>query len=187
MLTKTKIIFSVWCCMLIIGLFPNTARSGEGLAAGSNLPEFKLNALESKKEIKYLGAVTAQPFSVKDLDCQLIVLEIIGVYCPQCHIQHPLFNKLFHRIRKDSEISEKVKMFSIAAGGNPTEIAYVKKEYRIPFPIIEDPKFEIHKLLGEPRTPFTMLVTKEGKIAFAHLGVVPDIDKFFGQIKKLAQ
>lgn len=187
MFGKTRIIFSVWCCVLAMVFFPVPALSKEAPVVGSDIPGFQLKALESEKEIKYLGAVAAQSFSIRDLDCQLVLVEIIGVYCPQCHIQHPLFNKLFHRIRKDPGISNKVKMLGIAAGGNPTEISYVKKQYRISFPIIADPKFEIHKSLGEPRTPFTMLVTKQGKIVFAHLGVIKDIDKFFQQIKKLVQ
>jgi hypothetical protein len=99
----------------------------------------------------------------------------------------PYFNKLFYRIKKVPEIYQKTKMLAIAVGASLLEVEYFKKEHRIPYPVIKDPKFEIHKLLGEPRTPFIMLVTREKKVMFAHFGVIKEIDKLFLKIKKLVQ
>ena len=115
------------------------------------------------------------------------MVEIVGVYCPQCHIQFPRFNALYHRIMKQPELKEKVKVFAVAVGANPTEIAYLKKEFRIPYPVLQDPKFAIHKLLGEPRTPFTMLVARNKEVLFAHMGTMEDMDKLFLKIKSLVK
>jgi len=187
-LDKIKwMIFRLWIYVLILGLLPISALSGSIPVAGSYLPEFQLEAPSSQKDRAYLGIEGVEPFFVNQLNCQLIMIEIVGVYCPQCHIQMPLFNKLFYRIKRDADMYKKTRMLAIVVGANPTETAYFKKENRIPYPVIKDPKFEIHKLLGEPRTPFIMLVSKDKKVLFAHLGIIKDIDKFFQQIKKFLQ
>ncbi len=180
-------IFPLWSYVLIAGFGPVSALSGNIPVAGSYLPEFQLEAPSSENERAYLGIEGAETFSINQLNCQLILIEIVRVYCPQCHIQMPLFNKLFYRIKRDADMYKKTKMLVVAVGANPIETAYFKKEHQIPYPVIKDPKFEIHKLLGEPRTPFVMLVSRDKKVVFAHLGIIRDIDKFFLQIKKSVQ
>lgn len=173
----------LWICIWVLTLCPKFARAGDLPAVGSDLPEFQLETPKSEEERAYLGIRANPSFSIAQLKGELVLIEIIGVYCPRCHRQHPLFNKLFFRIKKNTEMYDKTKMMGIAVGANPIEVAYLKKEYRIPYPVIVDPNFQVHKVLGEPRTPFTMLVSKEKKVVFAHLGVIEDIDRFFLQIK----
>jgi len=180
-------IFPLWICALLVGFPPISAHSGSIPVAGSHLPEFQLEAPSSEKDRAYLGIGTVETFSINQPDCELIMLEIVGVYCPQCHIQMPLFNKLFYRIKRDTDMYKKTKMLAVAVGANPMETAYFKKQHHIPYPVIKDPEFEIHKLLGEPRTPFIMLVSTDKKVLFAHLGIIKDIDKFFLQIKNFVQ
>ena len=182
-----RVFHPLWICALILGFCPVPALSGTLPSEGSLLPQILLCAPESQKDRGYLGIGDVTTFSISQIDSPYTLIEIMGVYCPQCHEQAPLFNKLFYRIKKNSKIAKKVKMMAVAIGANPIEVSYVKKEFHIPFPIIRDPHFEIHKVLGEPRTPFTMLVTREGKVLFAHLGVIDDIDKFLLQIGKLTQ
>jgi hypothetical protein len=176
-------IFPLWIFFSMLSLPPVTF-SGDIPAAGSTLPKFQLQAPESDKDREYLGIGNVETFAISQINCLLVLIEIVGVYCPQCHVQAPLFNKLFYRIKKNSDVYKKTKMIAVAAGANPMEATYLRKEFRLPFPVITDPKFQIHKVLREPRTPFTMLVTKEEKVVFAHLGVIKDIDKFLRQIKK---
>ncbi len=180
-------IFPIWIYVLILGFRPISALSGSIPVVGSYLPEFQLEAPSSEKDMAYLGIDAGETFSINQLNCQLVLIEIVGVYCPQCHIQMPLFNKLFYRIKRDAEMFKKSRILAVAVGANPIEIAYFKEKHHIPYPVIKDPEFEIHKLLGEPRTPFIMLVSSDKKVLFAHLGIIKDIDRFFLQIKRLAQ
>ena len=156
-------------------------------AVDSSLPKllFKTPALEEDRS--YLGIGSAETFSIDQINYDLLLIEVIGVYCPQCQVQAPLFNDLFSRIRKRSDTSERIKMLAIAAGANPTEVSYLKKQFKIPYPVIRDPGFEIHKLLGEPKTPFIMIVTKSEKVIFAHLGIIKNIDTFYLQIQNFLQ
>ncbi|MFH1349435.1 MAG: TlpA disulfide reductase family protein [Pseudomonadota bacterium] len=182
-----EVIFSLWTILLILVLFPVPLLSGSIPAVNSYLPEFLLVAPSSEIERTYLGIPPSGTFTISQVDCELLMIEIVGVYCPKCHTQMPLFNKLFHRINKDAALSKKVRIIAIAVGASPTELDYFKKEYRIPYPVFMDPEFKVHKLLGEPRTPFTMVILKNGKVVFAHLGVIQDMDQYLLQITNLLQ
>lgn len=143
---------------------------------GDILPPMELQAPSSEKEMAYLG-ITGQTFRLGDIPCKLLLLEVIGVYCPACYRQAPLFNTLFNRIEK-GKLEGQVKMVAVAAGGSVPELQYLKEQGLYYFPVAPDPSFTAHKLLGEPRTPFTLLVNPQGKVLHTHLGVVEDIDAF---------
>jgi peroxiredoxin len=114
----------------------------------------------------------------------LVLVEIIGVYCPQCYQQAPHFNTLFNRLEK-GKLKDQVKMLAIAAGGNIHEIKYLYEQVQYNFPVAPDPHFEIHKLLGEPRTPFTLLVDPHGKVLYTHMGVIENLDALLKLINEL--
>ncbi len=141
----------------------------------------------AREENRYLGIRHGEKFSLAQVDSRLVLIEIIGVYCPVCHTQAPLFNQLFQKIQKDFPLAEKVKMLGIAVGATAMEVTFLKQELGISFPVIKDPNFIIHKKLGEPKTPLTMLVSKDGKVVFIHQGAVEDIESFLLLIKKLIQ
>jgi hypothetical protein len=52
---------------------------------------------------------------------------------------------------------------------------------------VPDPKFDFHKLVGEPRTPFILLIGPNGKVLYTHLGVIEDVEPFLKVITDLAR
>jgi len=171
--------------ILLFLTYPLLTLAGNLPAVDSVLPNFTITSPTLEKEKDYLNIETNKTFTIDQVDCKLLLIEIIGVYCPQCHIQLPRSRKLFFRIKKDSVISKQVKMIAIAVGANSNETAYLKNHLKIPYPVLTDQKFEIHKLIGEPRTPFMMIVTEDKKIKYVHLGVIKDMNKFFFKIRSL--
>jgi peroxiredoxin len=169
--------FIVWNLLL------SPAWDGNLPTAGSSLPPLLLEPPASKEECRYLGIGPKEKFSLAKVDSRIMLIEIIGVYCPVCHSQAPQFNQLFHRIQKESTLAKQVKMLAVAVGATPMEVSYLKQEFRIPFPIIKDPDFSIHKLLGEPKTPFTMIIHNDGKVIFAHQGALENFESLLLQIK----
>lgn len=153
---------------------------------GSQLPALHLDAPAILKDRNYLGIPEQRQFELTDVKAGLIMLEVIGVYCPQCHKQRPHINRLFHRVQKDAELAGKIKFIGIAAGATPMEVAYLVKETNIPYPIVTDEKFAAHQLLGNPRTPFNMVVTRQGRVLWAHLGIIEDMNGFLATLKQLA-
>ncbi len=164
------VIASLWLLALPL-------RAAELPRKGDILPAFALQAPADAKEKGYLG-LRQETFRLAEVPCELLLLEVLGVYCPQCYQQAPLFNTLFKRIEK-GKLRGRVKMLGLAAGGNPTEIAYLHQQGQYTFPVVADVDFAVHKLLGEPRTPFTLLIDAKGRVLHTHLGVIEDIDALY--------
>lgn len=149
---------------------------------GGTLPSFKLPSPASESDRTYLG-LKAPDFTLKEIEGQLLIVEIIGVYCPFCYEQAPLFSKLYARLNRKN-LSGKVKMLAIAAGGTTQEAEYLRKNGSYEFPVVQDESFAVHKLLGEPRTPYTFLVSRDGKVLYAHPNILEDIDGFLQMIEE---
>ena len=180
-----QLLLILWIFAILMADGSAPAISGTLPEKGSVLPEFSMTAPEAEGERNYLGIGNDPEFTFDKIKAEIVVLEIVGVYCPICHKQFPKMTQFFSRIEKDKVLSEKVRIVSIAAGNTDKEVAYLKKQFKLNYPVISDPKFDIHKALGEPKTPFTMLVTKDRKVVYTHLGMITDFDKFFSQIKEL--
>jgi len=152
---------------------------------GSVLPPLRFSVPFLSEDQEYL-TVKPPTFTIEDVACKVLLVEVIGVYCPACYQQLPLFNTLVDRIRKGS-LRNKVKMMAVAAGGTVMEVEFLRKDGQYRYPIVHDEKFTIHRALGEPRTPFTMLVNKNGRVLYSHVGVISDIDDFYASIKTLVE
>lgn len=155
-------------------------------AEGERLPDLLLEAPTDPKLAAELGVTAGKPFGLGDLGAELVLLEVIGVYCPQCHRQLPGFNSLVGRLNK-AGLWGKVVMLGLAAGGTPMEVDYLRAKGGYAFPVVPDPDYQAHKALNEPQTPFTMLVDKDGVVRFAHLGVIEDVNALFARIRELAR
>lgn len=155
-------------------------------AEGDILPGFSLDPPGDPRVAAELGVPADKPFGLGDLKADLVLFEVLGVYCPQCHRQLPGFNSLAGRLRK-AGLGGRVAMLGLAAGGTTMEVGYLRTKGGYAFPVVPDPDFRVHKVLGEPQTPFTMLVDKTGKVHFAHLGVIENTDALFARIRELTR
>lgn len=172
-------------CILTCLVLPLRAACEDLPAAGDILPEYSFPVPENAKDVAYLGLEGMETFKLSDVAAPYMVVEIVGVYCSQCRLQLTGFNKLIKRLRR-ADMSSKVKMLAIGAGATPEEVRYIRKaDYR--FPVVRDQDYAFHKMINEPQTPFTMLVSREGKVLYAHLGVIHDTDGFLEDIQRMTQ
>jgi peroxiredoxin len=143
-------------------------------------PELIFKQRLSKEEQTYLGIPRKTNFSFKEIRGSLILIEFMSTYCVSCQRQASIFNEVYTRIEKDPKLKGKVKMIGIAAGNNLKEVENFKKEYKVPYPILADPKFDAHIAVGSPRTPFFLWVRRDaqgkGIVVSTHLGLI-DSDK----------
>ena len=147
---------------------------------GTMLSGFRLPAPGNSRDREYLG-LKGDSFDLPDLECRVSIIEILAVYCPLCHQQLPAFNKLFARLNR-KDLSRKVKMFGVAIGATEAEVEFLRSDASFEYPVVQDEQFTIHKMLGEPKTPFTMVVTAERNVIYAHQGVIDDIDTLYNTI-----
>lgn len=166
--------------LVLAGVFPAKA---EPLGPGASIAQIRFTAPHVAEDAAALGVQPGASFSVQDLGGDLVLLEVIGVYCPQCHKQAPGYNTLYGRLNK-GKTRGRVTMFAVAAGGTDLEVAQARTSlYR--FPVVSDPDYVLHKALGEPLTPYTIICRSDGTIVWAHLGVVEDVNELYGRIREL--
>ncbi|MBU1230535.1 MAG: TlpA family protein disulfide reductase [Proteobacteria bacterium] len=150
---------------------------------GQTLPALSLKAPSFAQDAQELGVAGKKTFRLKDLKAKVIVLEVIGVYCAECAKQVRAFNALYARLARRIQAGE-VLMLGLAAGGTDMEVQSLRQNGIYKYPLVADEHYKNHKLLHEPKTPFTMLVTPAGKVLFAHLGVDEDVEAMLARIKE---
>jgi len=189
-MTKGKTIFAIWIASVFVSLFPGPAR-GETKPVGFAIPfpDLTFTQTLSEEDQTYLG-IKQKSFSIKEIRGNLILLEFISIYCTSCQRQAPIFNELYSSIEKDARLRGKVKMVGIAAGNGVHEVEVYKKTYEIPYPILADPKFDAHTVVGSPRTPFVIWVRKDaqrrGIVVSTHLGFM-DLEDLVGETRAVLQ
>jgi peroxiredoxin len=115
----------------------------------------------------------------------------MNTYCVSCQRQAPIFNEVFSSIEKDSKLRGKVKMIGIAAGNTLPEVEIFKKEFKIPYPLLSDSKFDVHTTVGSPRTPFMIWVRKEAQgksvVVSTHLGLIDSVKIVLDETRAVLQ
>lgn len=154
----------------------------EPLKAGERIVGLEMLAPADPAAQEHLVVTGKSTFTLADLKADLVFLEVIGVYCAQCVKQAPGFKNLYGRLNK-GKLKGRVAMLGLAAGGTEVEVRKLLATGQYLFPVVGDPDYVGHKVLGEPLTPYTMICRPDGSILYTHLGVIEDIDGLYQQIK----
>jgi len=154
-------------------------------------PELTFKQILSREDQTYLGVQRKTSFSFREIRGNLILVELMSTYCVSCQRQAPIFNEVFSSIEKDAQLRGKVKMIGIAAGNTLQEVEIFKKEYKIPYPLFSDSKFDVHTTVGSPRTPFMIWVRKEAQgksvVVSTHLGLIDSVKSVLDETRAVLQ
>lgn len=158
------------------------------IQAGDPFPETPLLTPGDIQARQYLGLGQDQFFTLNDIKADLVLVEVLSVHCPTCQRQAQAYNELFESIRQNPDIKDRIKMIGVGAGNNAAEIDYFKRNYDVPFPIIPDPRFNLHEAIGGSRTPFTIYVRHipeepSGIVVDTHLGENDQIDRLLNELE----
>ncbi|MEW5771901.1 MAG: TlpA disulfide reductase family protein [Thermodesulfobacteriota bacterium] len=170
--------------VVLLGAVP-PAPAADPPKAGDTLPVLALPAPDNPAHRAWLGIGGKAAFGIADVAADLVLIEIVGVYCPICYEQAPALRKLHARLARDPAFKGRVKLVAVAVGATPEELAFARKEHKADYPLVADPDFANHKLLGEPKTPFTLLVRRDGAVVLTHLGKIEDESEFAAKIRGL--
>ena len=103
-----------WRIGLIVAMFLLTVLFGgyadkiqskeiELIGPGEPFPQVPMQVPAEPAERKYLGLSERGTFTLKEIKTDLVLVEIISVYCPSCQRQMPVYNKLFNLIENDRQ------------------------------------------------------------------------------------
>ncbi len=130
----------------------------------------------------YLGLKNPGEFSLKDIQADYVLVEILNANCPYCMEQAATLNRLYHLVEA-SEFKDRIKFIGVVSNSNP-EVARWKSAYKVPFPLIADPEWvignDIFKITG---TPTTVVLDKQGKVIILHDGLFADSNKAFRDLR----
>jgi peroxiredoxin len=174
-----SIIFLIVVCPIAWGSTPP--------AVGGVLPDFTLTAPKDGAERDYLGlSFFNRSFRIPDLKAQVVIIEIFSMYCPYCQAEAPNVNQLYDKIQADPALKSKVKVIGIGVGNSSFEVNIFKNKYHILFPLFTDGDFKIHKLMGEVRTPYFIVIRLKGngshQVIFSRLGTMGQVDQFLADV-----
>ncbi|MFC1515877.1 peroxiredoxin family protein [Thermodesulfobacteriota bacterium] len=173
--------------LMAVQVLANTAPP----ATGDTLPEITLSVPQDPDLQKYLGVTGKKTFTIPQLNAEVVIIEIYSLYCPFCQAEAPIINELHQKIQKNGKLEGRVKLIGIGAGNTEFEVDEFKKVYDVKFPLFPDGDLSIHKILGEVRTPYFIVIktNKDGThtVIYSKLGSIKNADKFLSLITGLAK
>jgi thiol-disulfide isomerase/thioredoxin len=179
--------------VVLIGLIVLFGWGGVALAqppVGGQLPDFTLSAPKDGGEKGYLGlSWLSRSFRIPELKAKAVIVEIFSMYCPYCQAEAPKMNQLYQRIEGNQALKGKVKVIGIGVGNSPYEVDVFRKKYGVAFPLFPDGDFQIHKILGEARTPYFIVVKIDGgshSVVYSKLGAFETVDGFLESVVRLS-
>ena len=156
---------------------------------GGTFPEIELSKPTVPAELQYLGLSGRGSFRINQVKADVVIVEIFSMYCPHCQAEAPAINKLYQLIEENAALKGKIKMIGIGTGNSVYETDIFKKKYNVKFPLVPDGDFKIHKIMGEVRTPYFIVVKLKGKkadVIYSKPGALGDNKTFLNQIVKSA-
>ena len=157
---------------------------------GSSFPEMKLPKPADSGDLKYLGLSGSGMFTVDEVKGQVLIIQIFSMYCPYCQRDAPNVNRFFGLIENNPRLKGKIKILGIGVGNSQFEVNTFKKKYKVEFPLVPDNDFIIHKIVGEVRTPYFMVVKLNGakklEVVYSKLGAHENVEAFLDEVIKLA-
>ena len=179
-LTLTTLLFSIFVLPVLAANKPPEK--------GEVLPVINLPVPKNGEERNYLGLSGDGLFEIPEIKARAVIVELFSMYCPFCQKDAPIVNELYRLIENDPTLKKKIKLIGIGVGNSPYEVEVFKKTYDVPFPLFPDKDFVIHKVCGEVRTPYYMVVkiNEDGthQIIHAQLGNFPGAEPFLELVLK---
>jgi peroxiredoxin len=97
--------------------------------------------------------------------------------------QAPVVNRLHNLVAK-SDLKNKVKFIAVGEGDNGSSLRQFKTTYKVPFPMVPDPDWNIGvDIFHITGTPTTVVVDKNGKVLLMEDGKFDNAEAVLKKLK----
>ena len=97
--------------------------------------------------------------------------------------QAPVVNRLY-KLVVNSDLKDKVKFIGVGESDNASTLRSFKAAYKVPFPLVPDPDWDIGvDVFHIQGTPTTLVVDKRGTVVFREDGLFTDAGRVFRELK----
>lgn len=189
---RVRFVFVILCAVMLslnaeTRVFPEQKAL---IKEGDSFPQIVLKALEDPKDAAYLGIPVGKSFTLQDIPADLVLVEIMNVYCASCWKQVPAYNNLYDLIESKPDAKGRIKIVGFGVGNEGWEIKYFRENLEVPFPVFPDPDFVMHEAIGGSKTPFSIFVRqdpveKTGLVASTHLCVINEHEELFQDMESM--
>lgn len=131
----------------------------------------------------------APPFSMRDLDRKMfslrnytgqgatepkraVVMAFFATWCKPCMKEIPIIKKLYRGWRR---MGVEVVYLGLAQGKK--ELGPFAKKHKLPWPVVPDSFGLLARRYGASRLPHLLIVDADGRIAFQHRGITPELQQ----------
>jgi peroxiredoxin len=170
--------------LFILALTLTVHAQTEPFTVGDLLPAFSMTAPDSAEHREYLGLPQeTSTFALDDVDASAVLIQIFSMYCPICQREAPEVNELYAALHREG-LAESIKILGLGAGNSDLEVQVFQERYGIPFPLISDPDYVLHKVFGGVGTPYFVLAQPSGlaegghTVRLSHLGAFDSMEEF---------
>jgi len=183
--------FSLCLVLALLTTFAPTdaAQAKSPLGQGQIMPDLELALPSQANQAAYLGLKPdgGKTFRLGQIKQPWVLIEVFNMYCTICQGEASRVNQLYEKISQ-GPLKNKLAMIGIGVGNSPFEVNVFRKRYAIKFPLFDDVGFKVHKVLGEPRTPYFLLVRVREpnlRIALTNLGPFGQASDFLTELQKV--
>ena len=119
------------------------------------LPALTLPIPDNDSVRLYLGldATVGESFDLREIDTDVLVIELFSMYCPFCQDEAGNVNTLFEMMTDFSTPEYSVKMIGLGANNSAFEVEHFRTTYGVRFPLFPDQDMSMYNALGGKGTP----------------------------------
>ncbi|MDX1778125.1 MAG: redoxin domain-containing protein, partial [Thermodesulfobacteriota bacterium] len=189
-MTKTLLSCIIVTSMLVFSSPLSRSQECKLVKVGDPFPLFTLTSNLTLEEQKSLNLPQEKTLSFEQFTSEILIIELLNIYCHTCQQQVPIFNQLWDSVQADPMLKNKVAILGITVGNNAREVAKFQKSFKPQYPILADQDKEVFNCLGNLKgTPQTYILKKDpsGKwyIQYHHRGAVSSPETYLRKVKEL--
>ncbi|MFI5355589.1 MAG: peroxiredoxin family protein [Desulfobaccales bacterium] len=111
------------------------------LKVGYQAGNLKFGQVISEADQKYLGLKNSGPFTLKDIQAEYVLIEVLNANCPHCMEQAAALNGLYGLV-EGSDLKDRLKFIGVVSNSEAAVTKW-RAAYKVPFALVPDPEWEI--------------------------------------------